>query len=307
MHRARTRDGQDLAIKVQYPGVAGSIDADIDNMLAVLKLSRLVPKGVDIAPLVDEARRQLKEEADYLHEAEAMERYGALVAGDETLLVPRVVPELTGPGVLAMTYIESVPIDAVAAQPQAVRDRVATRLVRLTLEEIFSFGLVQTDPNFANFRYQPQSGRIVLLDFGATRAVPPERVDQFARLLRATLVRDRGAQRSVMQEIGYFAPGQDRLAGLALDLVAMGMDEVLARQSFDFRAADLPRRARDRALAAGFDTDLWSVPPVDTMFFHRKIGGMYLLASRLGARVELASLFEAFAGEAAFPGVQDAS
>lgn len=305
VHRARTRAGQDLAIKVQYPGVAGSIDADIDNMLAVLKLSRLLPAGVDIAPLVEEARRQLKQEADYLHEAEAITRYGALVRDDETLLVPQVIEDLTGRGVLAMTYIESVPIDAVAGRPQAERDRVAARLVRLTLDEVFTFGLVQTDPNFANFRYQPESGRIVLLDFGATREVAPERAGQFARLLRAALARDRSGQRQVMEEIGYFAPGQQRLATLALDLVGMGMDAVLAAPQFDFRAADLPRKARDRALAMGFDADLWSIPPVDTMFLHRKIGGIYLLASRLGARVDLAALFETFAtrgpGEALTP------
>lgn len=295
VHRARTTAGRDLAIKVQYPGVAASIDADIDNMVTLLRLSRLLPPGLDIAPLVAEARRQLRQEADYLAEAAALRRYGSLVAGDDMLVVPEVDDALTGRSVLAMSYVESVPMDVLAGRPQAERDRVAERLVRLTLEEVFDFGLVQTDPNFANFRYQPETGRIVLLDFGATHAVPAERAAQFRRLLRAALAQDRAGTHEVMVEIGYVGPSQKRLAELALDLVGMGMGAVLADPVFDFRAADLPRQARDRALAAGFDADLWSIPPLDTMFLHRKIGGMYLLASRLGARIKLRALFEEFA------------
>lgn len=160
---------------------------------------------------------------------------------------------------------------------------------------MFVFGVIQTDPNFANFRYQPSSGRLVLLDFGATRSIPAELSGKLRQLLRAALAGDASLQRSAMLDIGYFEPQQQRLAGLAIDLLAMGMTEVMAGGHFDFAAADLPRRARDRALAAGFGADLWSIPPVDTLFVHRKIGGMYLLASRLGARIDMRALLEEFA------------
>ena len=295
VHRARTRDGRDLAIKVQYPGVAASIDSDIDNIMAMLRLSRVVPPGIKLDALAAEARRQLHQEADYIHEAEEMTRYGMLVADDPTVLVPQVEASLTGSSVLAMSFIESEPIEHLIGWPQAERDRVAERLIRLTLQEVFRFGMIQTDPNFANFRYQPGSGRIVLLDFGANRTLPPALKAQLQRLLLAALSRDQSAQREAMLDIGYFTPQQHRLATLANDLLAMGMDEVMAGGLFDFAAADLPRRARDRGLAAGFGADLWSIPPVDTLFVHRKIGGMYLLASRLGARIDMRALLEEFA------------
>ena len=295
VHRARTRAGRDLAIKVQYPGVAASIDSDLDNIVSLLRLSRLVPPSVSLEPLVAEARRQLQQEADYDREAEQIRQYGTLVAGDPTVLLPEVDADLTGPAVLTMSFIESEPIDWLVGRPQAERNRIAERLIRLTLQEVFVFGLIQTDPNFANFRYQPTSGRLVLLDFGATLSIPAQLSGQLRQLLRAALAGDEELQRSAMLEIGYFEPQQQRLAQLAIDLLAMGMNDVMAGGPFDFAAADLPRRARDRALAAGFGADLWSIPPVDTLFVHRKIGGMYLLASRLGARIDMRALLEEFA------------
>jgi predicted unusual protein kinase regulating ubiquinone biosynthesis (AarF/ABC1/UbiB family) len=72
VHRARLPDGRELAIKVQYPGVAASIDADVDNVATLLRLSNLLPASLDIAPLLEEAKRQLHEEADYVREAAQM-------------------------------------------------------------------------------------------------------------------------------------------------------------------------------------------------------------------------------------------
>ena len=295
VHRAKTRSGRDLAIKVQYPGVAASIDSDIDNIVSLLRLSRMVPPGLSLDAMVAEARLQLQQEADYLGEADHITRYASLVAGDPTLLMPEVDRDLTGPGVLAMSFIDSEPIDWLIDRPQSERNHIAERLIRLTLQEVFSFGLVQTDPNFANFRYQPATGRLVLLDFGATRPVPAALIEKLRRLLRAALAQDRAEQQRAMVDVGYFEPGQHRLAQLSLELLAMGMDAVLAGPVFDFAAADLPRRARDRALGVGFGADLWSIPPVDTLFIHRKIGGIYLLASRLGAKLDMRALLEEFA------------
>lgn len=112
---------------------------------------------------------------------------------------------------------------------------------------------------------------------------------------------DGAAQRQAMLDIGYFTPQQHRLATLAMDLLAMRMTEVMAEGLFDFTAADLPRRARDLALAAGFSADLFSIPPIDTLFVHRKIGGMYLLASKLGAKIDMRALLAEFADGAPMP------
>jgi predicted unusual protein kinase regulating ubiquinone biosynthesis (AarF/ABC1/UbiB family) len=82
VHKAELPDGRMLAIKVQYPGVASSIDADVDNVATLLSVSGLLPREFDIAPLLAEAKRQLHEEADYVRERDMLVRYRSLVRGD---------------------------------------------------------------------------------------------------------------------------------------------------------------------------------------------------------------------------------
>ena len=145
VHRAVTRDGRDLAIKVQYPGVRASIDSDVDNMATLLRLPGVLPRGMDLAPLMAEAKRQLHAEADYAAEAEHLGRFGALLAGSDSFALPELQADLCTPHVLAMTYLDSAPLDSLVGAPQDLRDRVAVALIELVLRELFAFGLMQTD------------------------------------------------------------------------------------------------------------------------------------------------------------------
>ena len=95
VHRALTRDGRTLAIKVQYPGVAQSIDSDVDNVATLLRVSGLLPKELDIAPLLTAAKEQLHEEADYEREGEQMRLYAARLADEPGFVVPQLDEELT--------------------------------------------------------------------------------------------------------------------------------------------------------------------------------------------------------------------
>ena len=171
VHRATLPDGRQLAVKVQYPGVRESIDADVDNVATLLRVSNLLPASLDLSRLLEEAKRQLAEEADYRREGEQMTRYAQLLAGDERYVVPVLEPALTTDRVLAMSFVEGRPIETLGEEPQAARDTAVTTLVELVLRELFTFGVMQTDPNFANYRWQPETGRLVLLDFGAARPV----------------------------------------------------------------------------------------------------------------------------------------
>ena len=294
VHRAITRDGQDLAVKVQYPGVRASIDSDVDNMAALMRLPGLLPRGMDVAPLMAEAKRQLHAEADYLAEAQHLARFGALLAGSDIFVLPDLHADLCTPQVLAMTYVESAPLDSLVGAPQAVRDRVAAALIDLVLRELFVFGAMQTDPNLANYRYEPVTGRVVLLDFGAVQLITPALAADFRSLARAAL--DGGAEdtRAAMLRIGYFGPGT---APYHQDLIQSMFDAAMTplRQDapFDFGRSDLLERLRDKGLAIGNDRDLSHVPPAATLFLHRKIGGMYLMAAKLRARVALRPLVEA--------------
>ena len=293
VHRAVLPDGRDLAIKVQYPGVRDSIDSDVDNMAALLRLPGLLPRGLDLGPLLAEGKRQLHAEADYTAEAGHLARFTALLAGSERFVLPGLVPELCSRNVLAMTYIDSAPIDSLAAAPQALRDRVAADLVELVMRELFSFGAMQTDPNLANYRHDPATGRIVLLDFGAVQPVAPALADDFRALARVALDGGAEATRAAMLRIGYFGPGTPAERQV---LIQAMFDTAMApfRQAgaFDFGTTTLLERLRDMGLAIGNDRELSHVPPPETLFLHRKIGGMYLLATRLRARIDLRAMLQ---------------
>ncbi|HQY46737.1 MAG TPA: AarF/ABC1/UbiB kinase family protein, partial [Usitatibacteraceae bacterium] len=174
VHRAVAANGRELALKIQYPGVARSIASDVDNVAVLLRLFNLLPLGLDVGGMAAEAKRQLAQEADYEAEGRFLERYAKLVAGEPGLAVPRVHWDLTTQRIMAMDFMAGEPLEALASASQARRDAVGALLERLLFRELFEFRVMQTDPNFANYLWQPDTGRVVLLDFGATMRFPKE-------------------------------------------------------------------------------------------------------------------------------------
>ena len=293
IHRARTHDGQDLAIKVQYPGVRASIDSDIDNVAALLRMLGVLGRDLDIAPLLAEAKAQLHAEADYQAEASHLARFNALLADDPAYRLPQLHPPLTTPQVLAMSYVHSQPLETLVDAPQQTRDRVARALIDLVLRELFDLRLMQTDPNPANFRFDPDAARVVLLDFGAVMPIDPAMAADFRALMRAGLSADPAAMRDAMTRIGYIAPGMaSRHQDMILSMFDTAMTPLRQDTPFDFGTSRLLETLRDMGLAMGKERDLTHIPPPATLFLHRKIGGIYLLATRLRARVALRPLLD---------------
>ena len=291
VHRARLRDGRELAIKVQYPGVARSIDSDVDNVASLLRLSGMLPEGFDVGPLLAEAKRQLHEEADYLREAEHLRRFSGLLRDDPGFRVPDVDADLSTARVLAMSHETGEPLEIVGAGPPDLRDGVASRLLELGLREMFEWGWMQTDPNLANYRWDAGRGGIVLLDFGATREVPPAIADRYRAILRAAFLRDRQAALAALESFGALdarTPAAVQAEALALFDLASGA--MLHEGPFDFSQSDLLATLRQRGMTLVQDRDTWRAPPPETLFVQRKLGGLYLLAARLQARVDLRKL-----------------
>lgn len=302
VHRAVTRDGTDLAIKVQYPGVRASIDSDVDNMATLLRLPGLLPRGMDISPLLAEAKRQLHAEADYLAEAQHLARFGAFLDRSDKFVLPELHPTLCTRQVLAMTYVESAPLDSLVDAPQALRDRVASALIDLVLRELFEFGAMQTDPNLANYRYDPKTSRVVLLDFGAVQPIAPDLAADFRALARVALDGGTEATRDAMLRIGYFGPvTAPHHQALIQSMFDVAMTPLRKDEPFDFGSSPLLERLRDMGLAIGNDRELAHVPPAATLFLHRKIGGMYLMAAKLRARVALRPMVEAYCRDTPLP------
>jgi predicted unusual protein kinase regulating ubiquinone biosynthesis (AarF/ABC1/UbiB family) len=299
VHLGRTKDGRQLAVKIQYPGVRASIDSDVDNVATLLRMSGLLPKGIDIGPLLADAKRQLQVEADYLQEAASLRRYGTLLAGFDQYALPEMHADLTTQNVLAMTCMGGVPIESLASQPQGERDHVTALLMQLLFREIFEFRLVQTDPNFANYRYDTESRQLILLDFGATRAYDAVMADSYRRIMCAGAGGATAAGLAEIDEaacaIGYFrddTPQRQRDAVIGLFMLAC--EPLRHVGAYDFGASDLSLRIRDAGLAFQKEKEFRHVPPTDALFLHRKLGGLYLLAARLKARVDVRAMLLAF-------------
>jgi predicted unusual protein kinase regulating ubiquinone biosynthesis (AarF/ABC1/UbiB family) len=295
VHRAELPDGRVLAIKVQYPGVAASIDADVDNVATLLRLSGLLPREIDVAPLLAEAKRQLHEEADYVRELAMLERYRALIGNDLAYVVPAADPELSTGRVLAMEFIAGERIEALEGRPQEERDAAATALVALVLRELFAWGYMQTDPNFANYRWQGDTGRLVLLDFGAAREVQPQTRTGYHRLLMAGLGGSRDAVREAAIAAGFLGATAVERHRPAVDrMVDVILGELNQPGSFDFGDRSFVSALRGEAVVMAQDRSTWHVPPIDTLFVQRKVSGTALLCARLKARVDVRSMIETY-------------
>jgi predicted unusual protein kinase regulating ubiquinone biosynthesis (AarF/ABC1/UbiB family) len=235
VHLARTADGRQLALKIQYPGIAQSIDNDVDNVATLLRLLNFLPVEINVVGLVAEAKRQLRQEADYLQEARFMNRYRMLVNDEPAFRVPRVHQDLTTKRIIAMDFTQGHPLEVLAQPqtPQARRDRAGALLERLLFRELFEFRFMQTDPNFANYLYQPDTdpdtGRIVLLDFGSVREFPPELAANYARISRAIIAGDHRAVGEAAAAIGYLSPDdpEDRARVDVQELISPFLQERL--------------------------------------------------------------------------------
>lgn len=288
VHRALSPDGRDIVLKVQYPGVAKSIDSDVDNIASLLRVSGLLPGEFDIRPLLADAKAQLRDEADYHKEAEFLAAFGELLAQDERFVVPEVLPELTRENVLVMTYAAGAPIETLIEQPPQERDRVMTALFELVLSELFELRMVQTDPNFANYRYRADTGEIVLLDFGATRRFKAGFVNNYRRLAKAAIAGDEARVAAAAEKLGYSVgeAGSDYRA-LIMALFELALEPLREDVTYDFAQSDMARELSALSEELSGYREFWQTPHTDALYFHRKLGGMYLLATRLESRVNL--------------------
>jgi hypothetical protein len=154
---------------------------------------------------------------------------------------------------------------------------------------------VQTDPNFANYLWLPDEERLGLVDLGAGREVLARLQDLYARLFQAGMGGDRDGVRAASLAIGLFEAGEraDRVEGL-VDMMMLACEAFAGGEPHDFAGSGHPARMRELATDLALGKGFWRPPPIDSLYLHRKLGGTYLLAARLRARVDLRALILPF-------------
>lgn len=311
VHRATLRStGAAVAVKIQFPGVAASIDADLDNLAMLLTASRMLPRGLYLDKTIANARTELAWECDYEREAACLQRFGQLLdeAGEAAteaeaagkthgaFAVPTVFPEASGRQVLTMSFMQGVPVAQAAgtALSQAQRDWIGTQVLRLCLLEITCFGFMQTDPNWTNFLFRAQPRRrLELLDFGAARAYPRAFVQQYVQLLAAAARSDVGAVHAASRALGYLTGHESAAMLHAHTQSVLTLAEPFRTDSpalYDFHGQTITDRVR--SFIPTMVRERLTPPPEETYSLHRKLSGAFLLCARLGSRVPCRALFE---------------
>jgi aarF domain-containing kinase len=292
VHRAKV-GGKLVAVKVQYPGVAKSIISDLENLKALLIFSQMLPKGLFLENSIRVAQKELAWECDYTREAEYMKKSASLLPTDSGLVVPTVCSELSTGKVLTADYLPGTPVNLLIDASQEVRDSVAKRIVWSSLQEMFNWRCMQTDPNWSNFLYDAAVDRIVLLDYGSARDFDLKFVQDYAQVIQASARQDRDAILEWSTKLGFLT-GDETVAmrdAHVEAVLALGLPFTTAGP-YDFGKATDEVTTRVRGLIPTMISYRLIPPPEESYSLHRKLSGVFLLCTRLRAKVDCHSLLQ---------------
>ncbi len=197
VHRARWRDGRDVAVKIQYPGAGRALLSDFNQLSRVARLFAVLMPGLEVKPLLDELRSRVAEELDYHLEAESQHAFAVAYAGDPDIFVPDVVAGTSH--VLITEWMDGTPLSKIISDgSQEERDRAGLLFARFLFSGPARAGLLHADPHPGNFRLLAD-GRLGVLDFGAVDRLPDGLPPFIGRLLR--IVHDGGHLGAAEQEL----------------------------------------------------------------------------------------------------------
>src|SRR5580693_3312511 len=207
VHRAITADGQAVAVKVQYPGVAETMAADLGNVTLIRSLLKMAVPSQDVTGLIEELRERISEELDYLREAEHQRLFAAYFDGHPTARVPRIVDELSTGRVITSELAGGARFSEMLDWPQEEKDLAAETIYRFTFRSLYELHAFNGDPHPGNYLFEPD-GQVTFLDFGLVKHFTANELDPLVNMIETLCIQgDPEAFRRAMEEADFLTPG----------------------------------------------------------------------------------------------------
>jgi len=290
VHRAKSKDGTDVAVKVQYPGIRAAIEADLDTVAAMDLLARLGFRGRGRADLVEELRERLLEECDYSREADNQCEFRRIYADTPHVVIPRVYRELSTDRVLTTAYVEGKRFAAfVAEADQKSRDRAGEIIFRVATRCIFEHRIFNGDPNPGNFLFL-EDGSVAFLDFGCVKRFSRDLIRDWAQYLRAAIDDRRVDADRLLVKLGFV---EDR------DAYDFAYHHEMMRAVLEPFRSDKPFRFNQHFVERHWTLLVAENPnkarlslPRDFLFLNRLQSGLHSVLAQLNAEAPWRAIFE---------------
>ena len=226
VHRAITRDGRAVAVKVQYPGIAETIAADLRNVSLLRRMLRITAPGQDVDALLNELRERVVEELDYRREAENQRRFAEYYDGHPTIHVPKIVPELSTRRVVTSDLATGARFAELATWSQHERDLAAETIYRYVFRSLYDMRAFNGDPHPGNYLFHG-GGKVTFLDYGLVKYFSRDELKPLMDMARYLCVEDDAeAFRQSLVDADFLQPDAPVSTDLVVDHLAVFYDTI---------------------------------------------------------------------------------